>query len=117
MRDLITRAEKLEFLQGLEVLATINYNDTAKFWIQKYPDLYSAMNVLAYSFSANGSNYTFEIVGNIVMERLYYYIRDLEGKTIQNFQPLVEYPYNLLIASELKGKAMYFFENKLYFEE
>lgn len=117
MRDLITRAEKLEFLQGLELIGTINFNDTAKFWIQKYPDLYNAMNVLPFSFSANGGNFTFEIVGNIVTERLFFYIRDMEGNTIQSFQPLVEYPYNLLLASNFIGKAMYFFENKLYFEE
>lgn len=117
MRDLITRAEKLEFLQGLELIATIRYDDTAKFWIQKYPDLYSAMNVLPFSFSSNGGSFTFEVVGNIVTERLFFYIRDMEGNTIQSFQPLVEYPYNLLLASNFIGKAMYFFENKLYFEE
>lgn len=116
MSDLTNETEILEYLHSLTEIGEIKENETADEWIKKFDELYQGGNSLGYSFDTANGNYTIEITGNLVAQRLYYYIRDGNGNTLQNFYPLLEYPFNLLTADAFIGEKLYYKNNKLYKE-
>lgn len=114
MNDLTNETEILEYLHSLTEIGEIKESEMADEWIKKYDELYLGGNSLGYSFDTANGNYIIEITGNLVAERLYYYIRDNSGNTLQSFQPLLEYPFNLLTANAFIGEKLYYKNNKLY---
>lgn len=116
MAYLESRDEILEYLQGLDIIAELDYNGTALNWIEKYPDLYGANGSLDYTFSYNGNSYIIRIWANIVTERLFYSIYDYASNSLQNGIVMVEYPNNLLTTKDFVGCKLYFYENKVYID-
>lgn len=116
----VTNAQRqaiLDYLQSIELIATLNYNATATSWLGKYTDLANNNGKCDYNFSANGVVYAFRFHANIVTQTLFYDIIDYSGSYIQTFQKLVEFPNNLLNTKNFKGIGLYFFENKLYLDD
>lgn len=116
MSYLENRDDILEYLQGLDVIAEVDYNGTGSTWIERYPDLFSANGRLDYAFAYNGNSYTLRIIANIVSERLFYSIYDYASNPLQMNNFLVEYPNNLLTTDEFVGCKLYFYENKVYID-
>lgn len=107
-----------------EILAYLQENFTEIYKIEtrkadtfrvKYPAFDSTSCYEDSSFQFNGVSYTFRFLPNLVAERLYFSIFSLGGGTIQSFEPLASYPYNLAHAKDLIGAELYYYGNRVWY--